>query len=190
MTNPTMTGEQRQHVEGFGGDSFVVRTDFIGTDYVIMTGDGQELFWTRRQYFDEETEYLYLDESDTVRYRYLNDTEDTFRLVDEETGTVCATVEREEKPGHWAVATPTGDRVVLVFEERRVSLFHTQRGRTMRVLDEAGRQVGESSTRLLTLRFTFDVDLAGVPKPVRGPVVFAVPMLYDVVQEITTEFRE
>jgi hypothetical protein len=184
-----VASEQQQHFEEFVGDSFVVRNGFIGTDYAIMAGDGQELLWTRRQYFDEETEFRYLDESDTVQYRYLRHDEGSFRLVDGDTETVLATVEREEEPGHWSVTTPTGDRVVLVGETRRVSLFRTQRGRTMRILDEAGTQIGESSTRLLALRFTFDIELAGVPESLKGPVVLAVPMLYDVMQEFTTEFR-
>jgi hypothetical protein len=181
--------QQQQQFEGFVGDSFVVRSAFVGTDYVIMTGDGQELLWTRRQYFDEETEYRYLDESDTIRYQYLRQERGSFRLVDGDTETLLATVEHEEEPGHWAVTTPAGDRVVLVGETRRVSLFRTQRGRTMRVLDDAGTQIGESSARLLALRFTFDIDLAGVPDSLKGPVVLAVPMLYDVMQEYSTEFR-
>lgn len=184
-----MASEQQHHFEAFVGDSFVVRSGFVGTDYVIMTGDGQELLWTRRQYFDEETEYRYLDESDTVRYQYLKHDEGSFRLVGGDTETVLATVERAEEPGHWGVETSAGDRVVLVGEKRRISLFRTQRGRTMRVLDEAGTQVGESSRRLLALRFTFDIDLAKAPESVKGPVVLAVPMLYDVMQESTTEFR-
>ena len=187
------TGETTGRLD-LSGDSFVIQSSLLGPDYVIKTADGTELLWTRRQFFDESTEYLYLDDADEVCFRYERRAPGSFRLVDVRTETTLGTLEREDEDVsyRWEIRPAESDGVTarIVGEKRRVSLLRSQRGQSMSILGPDGADAGRVSRRLLAVHFTFDVEITGLDRTTKTLVLLAVTLLYDVMQESSSMFRE
>lgn len=189
-----MSGDDTVGGIDFTGQSFAVKSALIGTDYVIETGTGRALLKTRRSFFDETVEYKYRDGDETVRFRYEQRQSEGFRFVDTRTETTLGTLQREaaESNHRWTVETVESGRThaVIVGEKRRVSLLRSQRGRAMSVRGPDGEYLGSVGRRRLAIRFTFGVELPGLAGVPKAMVLLAVPLLYDVMQESGSGYRD
>jgi hypothetical protein len=175
----------------FSGETFVVKSALVGTDYVIKTGDGRELVRARRSYFADTLEYSYTDGDGETIFRYERATQEEapvrFRLVEKDTTTPLATLEPEDESSwsQWRLETPneTGGPIYIEGKSGRIPFLTPKRGRRMEITGADDQQIGSVNRRTLAVHFMFDVELPGVSDVAKPPLVLAVPMLYDAMRE-------
>ena len=173
----------------FSGDSFVVMSALIGTDYAIKTSSGEKLLSARRRFFDERQEYEFRDD-DTLVLQYVRgeptEGRTRFELREADSGAVVATLVREDPAAEerWEVRpASTGDVAArIVTEEAGRSLLGTPSGQQMNVTTAEGEPIGEVSRRTLSVHLTFDVTLPDLDGVAKAAAVLAVPLLYDEMQ--------
>lgn len=172
----------------FSGESFVVKSALIGTNYALKTAAGTELLRCKRLFFDEDVAYVYLDDSGTERLRYERadgaETTGGYVLVESETETTLATLDRaDDDAPRWDVTPASSASAVASIEAEPSGLpvIGSTSGRKMKITDSTGEQIGTVRRRLLAVHFMFDVDISGIAAVPRAAVVLAVPMLYDVI---------
>lgn len=173
----------------FSGDSFVVMSALIGTDYAIKTASGEKLLSARRRFFDKRQEYEFRA-GDTLVLQYVRgdptDGRTRFELREADSETLLATLVQEDPTAEerWEVRpASTGDVAArIVAEETGRSLLGSPRGQQMDVTTAGGEAIGEISRRLLSVHLTFDVDLSALDRVAKAATVLAVPLLYDEMQ--------
>lgn len=178
---------------GFDGDSFVVKSALVGPDYAIKTGAGKVLLHAERRFFAEGLTYEYSDESDEVRFRFeaTDGAKDRFHLVDVTTDQPLATLRRSDDDSWYRWTLETDETVVeIVGETGSIPIFEPQKGRHMAVRSPAGEDLGRVDRRLLSIRFTFDVELPGLDRVARAAVVLAVPLVYDAMREQSSMWEQ
>lgn len=175
----------------FPGETFVVKSALIGTDYVIKTGSGEELVWAKRSYFADDLRYVYSDDNDETLFRFERpgDAEghDRFVLVEDRSEEVIAVIERDDMDSwnRWRVnpVDTTSGGAWIVGESGWIPFLTSQQGRSMTVLGENDVEVGSIDRRTLAVHFMFDVELHGLKGVTKAVVLLSVPPLYDAIQE-------
>ena len=173
----------------FSGDSFVVMSALIGTDYAIKTASGEKLLSARRRFFDKRQEYEFRD-GDTLVFQYVRgdptDGRTRFELLEAETGTVLATLVQESHDSRerWTVQPGSTSDVAarIATEEMGRSLLGSPSGQQMDVTGTDGEPIGEVSRRTLSIHLTFDVELSDLDGVAKAATVLAIPLLYDEMQ--------
>jgi hypothetical protein len=170
------------------GGSFVVQSPLVGTRYAIRTAAGETLLEAKRLFFDEGLTYVYSDAAGERRVRSEDATEeglDRFRFVAKESGQGLATLERSDEGSwyRWRLETAEGSEVLIEGESGSIPILDPQKGRHIAIRTPDGDPVGSADRRLLSLRFTFDVEIDGVGQDLKAGVLLAIPLLYDAMQK-------
>lgn len=181
----------------FAGESFAVESALLGMDYAIKAESGGELLWAKRRFFDERDEYEFRGEDDVLVFQYVRadpvDGRTRFHLVDGESGTVLASLVQEEEGSkyRWEVRPASTDEVGARIEAQsgRLPVIQSPNARQMDITTADGRAIGQARKRLLSVRFTFDVDLPELHGVTKAATLLAVPLLYDEMQP-GSEFRK
>lgn len=175
----------------FPGETFVVKSALIGTDYVVKTESGEELVWAKRSYFADDLRYVYSDEDDETLFRFERpggeESHDRFVLVEDRSEEPLAVIERTDTDTwhQWQVSPvdKSAEQARVVGESGWIPALTSQRGRHMTVFGADDVEVGSVDRRTLAVHFMFDVELPGLSGVTKAAVLLSVPPLYDAMQE-------